>query len=172
MAPGPRREDSGAVDRVDAKTARRYVRAAERAGLVREQGVAGLDDERFVAILSQLKTPSVRQGSEGRQLCEQHRDFIEKKLSQRVRLTKVHRLLQRQGVLINYSMLYRFAVEELEFGKCASTMPVADGALGKELQLDTGQFLLPEPDASGRRRRIRAFIFTPKFSRYRLVHVF
>lgn len=155
----------------DPKTVRRYVRAAEGVGLAQSDGVGGLDDERFLAVLEALKTPAPRPESKGRELCEQHRNFIEKKLAQRVRLTKVHRLLQRQGVLINYSMLYRFAVEELEFGKKAATLPVIDGEPGKELQLDTGQFLLPEPDEGGRRRRVKAFIFTPNVSRYRFVYV-
>lgn len=155
----------------DPKTVRRYVRAAESVGLTRSDGIGGLDDERFLAILETLKTPGTRPESDGRRLCEAHRDFIATKLGSRVRLTKVHRLLQRQGVLVNYSMLYRFAVEELEFGKKAATVPVVDGEPGKELQLDTGQFLLPEPDGSGRRRRVRAFIFTPNVSRYRFVYV-
>lgn len=68
-------------------------------------------------------------------------------------------------------MLYRFAVEELEFGRNAATIPVVDGEPGKELQVDTGQFLLPEPDRSGRRRRVKLFIFTPNVSRYRFVYV-
>ena len=156
---------------VDPKTARRYVRAAERAGLEQSCGPESLDDERFLTILSELKTPTLRPESEGRKLCETHRDFIAGKLNGRVRLTKVHRLLQRQGVLVNYSMLYRFAVEELGFGKKSPTVPVIDGEPGKELQLDTGQFLLPEPDGSGRRRRVKVFIFTPNVSRYRFVYV-
>ncbi len=142
----------------DPKTVRRYVRAAERVGMKQDDGVGALDDEHFLAVLEALKTPAPRPGSKGRRLCEEKKSFIEKKLAQRVRRALVHRLLQRQGVLINYSMLNRFAVEELDFGKKAATLPVIDGEPGKELQLDTGQFLLPEPDESGRRRRVKASI--------------
>lgn len=155
----------------DPKTVRRYVRAAESVGFAQSDGEGGLDDEKFLAVLEALKTPPIRPESEGRRRCEEHREFIEKKLGARVRLTKVHRLLQRQGVRVTYSMLYRFAVDQLEFGKRSATVPVTDGEPGKELQLDTGQFLLPEPDGSGRRRRVKVFIFTPNVSRYRFVYV-
>jgi transposase len=48
-------------------------------------------------------------------------------------------------------------------------MPVADGEPGEEIYLDTGWMTLLEPDARGRRRRFRAWIFTPGVSRYRFV---
>src|SRR5207244_10524976 len=37
-----------------------------------------------------------------------------------------------------YATLHRFAVVELNFGRTATTIPVADGAPREELQLDTG----------------------------------
>jgi transposase len=156
---------------IDSKTARRYVRAAEDVGFVRSEGIEGLDDERFLALLTALKTPAARRASEGRKHCEEHRDFIEGKLRQSVRLTKIHRLLGRRGVFVSYSTLYRFAVEEFEFGKNAATVPVIDGEPGEELQLDVGAFTLPEPDADGRRRRVKVFVFTPNVSRYRFIYV-
>jgi transposase len=86
-----------------------------------------------------------------------------------VRLTKVGRLLGRQGVHVPYATLHRFAVAELDFGATAATMPVADCAPGKEVQLDTGWMTLLEPDLFGKRRRFRAWIFTCVFSRHRFV---
>ena len=83
---------------------------------------------------------------------------------------KCQRLLSRQGVQIPYGTLYRFAVQELGFGGTEVTVPVADGEPGKELQVDTGWMTLLEPDESGRRRRFKAFIFTPNVSRYRFVY--
>jgi len=156
---------------IDPKTARRYVRAAEEAGLSRSGGADSLDDEGFMTVLALLKTPPPRAESEGRRLCEERRDFIESKLGQRVRLTKIHRLLMRQGVVVSYSMLYRFAVEELGFGRNAATVPVVDGEPGEELQLDVGNIVLPEPDQNGRRRRVKVFVFTPNVSRHRFVYV-
>jgi hypothetical protein len=49
----------------------------------------------------------------------------EKLLADRVRLSKIQRLLHRRGVDVPYSTLHRFAVGELGFGQ--PTIPVADG---------------------------------------------
>ena len=59
-------------------------------------------------------------------------------LQQGIRLTKIRKLLARQGVVIPYATLHRFAVVELSFGRAATTIPVVDGAPGEELQVDTG----------------------------------
>jgi hypothetical protein len=87
-----------------------------------------------------------------------------------VRLSKVRRLLQRRGVRVPYPTLHRYAVAELGFGRTAATIAVADCGPGEEIQLDTGWMTLLEPDETGRRRRIRAWIFTPVLSRYRFVY--
>ena len=92
---------------IDPKTARRYIRAAEEVGVTQSDGPDGLNDERFLAILQLLKAPAPRLESDGRRQCEAQRDFITAKLAQEVRLTKVHRLLQRQGVVVTYATLYR-----------------------------------------------------------------
>jgi hypothetical protein len=47
---------------------------------------------------------------------------------------------------------------------------VSDGEPGKELHIDTGWMTLLEPDEHGKRRRFRAWIFTPHVSRYRFVY--
>jgi hypothetical protein len=52
-----------------------------------------------------------------------------------VRLSKVRRLLQRQGVTVPYSTLHRFASSELGFGRAQVTLPVIDGEPGEELAL-------------------------------------
>ena len=70
---------------------------------------------------------------------------------------------------IPYATLHRFAVAELGFGRAAPTVPVADCAPGEEVQLDTGWMGTLEPDANGRRRRFRAWIFTAVYSRHRFV---
>ena len=87
-----------------------------------------------------------------------------------VRLSKIRKLLRRQGVLISYPTLRRFALEELGWGRAAPTIPLADCGPGEEVQLDTGWMTHLAPDALGRRRRFRAWIFTPVLSRYRFVY--
>ena len=70
--------------------------------------------------------------------CATQRPAIERWLADGLRLTKIRKLLARQGVAITYPTLYRFAVLELQFGQTATTMPVLDGPPGQELQIDTG----------------------------------
>ena len=41
---------------------------------------------------------------------------------------------------------------------------------GEEVHIDTGWMTLSEPDQHGRRRKFRAWIFTPHVSRYRFVY--
>jgi hypothetical protein len=155
---------------LDPKTVRRYASVAEACGLTAGQGESALTDEVFNAVLAMLCGVPARQHGEAWQRCTDHRAFIEKKLEDRVRLSKVRRLLFRDGIDIPYSTLHRFAAVELGFGRKSVTMPVIDGEPGEELQVDTGWMTMLEPDGSGRRRRFRAWIFTPNVSRYRFVY--
>jgi hypothetical protein len=154
---------------LDPKTVRRYVHAAHACGLTLGSRDAVLTDELVAAVVAELSGASPREHGEAWQACVAQRAFLEQRLCEGVRLSKVRRLLLRQGVAVPYSTLHRFAAVELGFGRRAITMPVADGEPGEELQVDTGWMTLLEPDGSGRRRRFRAWIFTPSVSRYRFV---
>lgn len=153
---------------LDVKTVRRYVAAAESCGLTAD--AQSLTDEQLGAVLAALAPETGRPHGDGWQHCETERAEIERLLGQRVRLSKVRRLLLRRGVDIPYSTLHRFAVAELGFGQRAPTIPVADGEPGEEVHIDTGWMTMLEPDERGRRRRFRAWVFTPHVSRYRFVY--
>jgi transposase len=153
---------------LDVKTVRRYVSAAEACGLTR--GRQWLTDEQFAQVVTALDSRVERPHGDTWAQCERERDFIAQHLGHHVKLNKVRRLLLRRGVAIPYVTLHRFAVAELEFGKVATTIPVADCGPGEELQLDTGWMTLLEPDLFGKRRRFRAWIFTAVLSRHRYVH--
>ncbi len=155
---------------LDPKTVRRYVGAAEAGGLSVEHGPAGLTEERLTAVLVALRAHLDRPRGESWDRCEEHRERIKKLLDAGLRLTKARKLLLRQGIQIPYATLHRFAVAELGFGRRAATVAVADGKPGEELQLDTGWVGQLEPDAQGRRRRFRAWIFTPSVSRFRFAY--
>lgn len=155
---------------LDPKTVRRYVRAAEACELAAGQGPDALTDEILNAVVATLAGTPTRQHGEAWQRCQEQRAVIEQKLGAGVRLSKVRRLLLRDGVDIPYSTLHRFAAVELGFGRKAATVPVVDGKPGEELQVDTGWMMMLEPGGSGRRRRFRAWIFTPNVSRYRFVY--
>jgi transposase len=152
---------------LDPKTVRRYVKAALGAGITSE---ATLTDERLAVLMATLQANPGRSHGDSWSACQAQRTFIESLLKQRVRLSKIRRLLERRGVRVPYPTLHRYAVAELSFGRTAATIRVADCGPGEEVQLDTGWMTLLEPDAQGRRRRMRAWIFTPVLSRYRFVY--
>ena len=152
---------------LDPKTVRRYLEAAIAAG-VRADGREVTDDEVRDTLLA-LQPMGGRPRGDGWAQCATQRPAIERWLADGLRLTKIRKLLGRQGVAITYATLYRFAVTELQFGQTATTIPVLDGPPGQELQLDTGWvgwLTLP----AGARRRFRAWIFTAVRSRHRFVY--
>jgi len=155
---------------LNVKTVRRYIQAATDSGqTLSVPGSEGPNMDQVMAVLVHARDITVRPHGTAWDLCQERRDFISGHLKSGVRLMKICRLLRRNGVEVPYGTLYRFAVTELSFGRTAATIPVADGEPGKELQLDTGWMTLLDPDLFGKRRRFRAWIFTPNVSRYRFV---
>jgi transposase len=151
---------------LDPKTVRRYLQAAATAGVPVS---ASMSDEAVREVLLALHPASGRPRGDGWARCLEHRGAIERWLGDGLRLTKIRKLLVRQGLDIAYPTLHRFAVLELQFGKTATTIPVLDGEPGQELQLDTGWvgwLTLPQ----GKKRRFRAWIFTAVRSRHRFVY--
>jgi hypothetical protein len=155
---------------LDPKTVRRYLNAATAAGL-RADGES-ISDEQVRDVLLALHPLGGRPRGDGWTVCVEQRESIRRWLEGGLRLTKIRKLLARQGVRIAYPTLYRFAVLELQFGQAAPTIPVLDGEPGQELQMDTGWvgwLTLPLID-NRKRRRFRAWIFTAVRSRYRFVY--
>jgi hypothetical protein len=151
---------------LDPKTVRRYLTAAATAGV---RVTAALSDEDVRQVLLALHPMTGRPRGDGWARCLEQRPAIERWLGDGLRLTRIRKLLVRQGVAIAYPTLHRFAVLELQFGKTATTIPVLDGEPGQELQLDTGwvgRLTLPER----KWRRFRAWIFTAVRSRHRFVY--
>lgn len=165
---------------IDVKTARRYVQWAEEAGFA---GGPSSDGKTSEAVLEEALGAVLRCRADGRgrpsgeiwALCHERRELIAELMARRhmrrpLKLTRIRALLARDhGVHVPYSTLHRFATQELGFGRGATTIPVADGEPGKELQVDTGWVGEFAADAKGVRRRFKAWIFTPSVSRYRFV---
>ena len=151
---------------LDPKTVRRYLTAATMAGV---RVTPTVSDEEVRQVLLALHPASGRPRGDGWARCVEQRPAITRWLGEGLRLTKIRKLLGRQGIDIAYPTLHRFAVLELQFGKTATTIPVLDGEPGQEMQLDTGWvgwLTLPER----KRRRFRAWIFTAVRSRHRFVY--
>jgi len=154
---------------LDPKTVRRYLTAAIATGLRPQRGP--VSDEQLRDVLLALHPTGGRPRGDGWTRCADQREAIRRWLADGVRLTKIRKLLTRQGVLIAYPTLYRFAVLELQFGRTASTIPILDGEPGQELQVDTGWVgWLTLSQIPRTRRRFRAWIFTAVRSRHRFVY--
>src|SRR5436190_1729519 len=153
---------------LDPKTVRRYIRAAADVGL-RSEGEA-VSDDHVRAVLLALQPAGGRPRGDSWAQCEAQRAAIQRWLGEGLRLTKIRKLLARQGVAIAYSTLYRFAVLELQFGQTTTTIPVLDGEPGQELQVDTGWVGWLTLALLEKRRRFRAWIFTAVRSRHRFVY--
>ena len=154
---------------VDRKTARRYVQAAEAAGLVREGGVGQLSDELIGEVIVQVRP--ARSGGHGMawQVLEAEQPQIAAWVAKDLTVAKIGILLGRRGVQVPYRTLHRFCVERCGFGRTAATVRVVDGEPGVECQLDFARMgLLSDPQA-GRRRVVHGLIFTAVFSRHMFV---
>jgi transposase len=164
---------------VDRKTARRYVEAAQAAGLAREAGSDAVTDE-LIGLVVEAVRPA-RPGGHGAawEALLAHEEQIRAWVSggerdgvkhEPLSVVKIEQLLARQGVAVPYRTLHRFAVQRCGFrtGR-GTTVRVADGEPGVECQLDfAGMGLLLDPE-TGRRRKVHALIFTAVLSRHMFV---
>jgi transposase len=156
---------------LDRKTVRRYVAAAEAAGLSRSDGEEALTDDLLGAVVEAVR-PGRPPGDHGRawEVLSIHRAFLEAKLEDDLQLTTVHRLFVRHsGEAVPYRTLHRFCVEELGHGGSDHTVRVDDSDPGEELQVDFGRMELLFDPVTGRRRVAWALIFTAVFSRHMFV---
>jgi transposase len=154
---------------MDRKTVRRHLAAAAALGFDRAGSEEQITEEFIAALERSVHAAPERDHGESWAICEQHRERIEKLLERRTKLSKVGRLLARDGIIVPYVTLHRFATSELSFGRRSPTILVADCEPGQELQLDTGWVVWLEAAAGSPRRRLRAWIFTSVHSRHRFV---
>jgi len=166
-----RGEGIRAVERlagVDRKTVRRYVGAAVGLGLSRDGGEEQLSDG-FMAMVVEAVRPHRRDGhGDSWRLLEGHRDQIKAWIDDEdLTVVKVRELLARQGVAVPIRTLTRYVTELCgpRRGR-GTTVRVADGEPGDELQVDFGRMGLVFDAERGRCRVCQALIFTACFSRH------
>lgn len=81
-------------------------------------------------------------------------------------LTKVHELLGREGLVVSYSALYRFARKWCGFGSASSiTVRRAESLAGEMAEADFGRLGPLQELGSCRPRVVHAFILTLGYSR-------
>ncbi len=159
---------------VDRKTARRYVEAAQAAGLDRSAGFAAVDDALIGQVVEAVRP--VRPNGHGASWEvllgheEQIRAWVagDGKDAKPLSIVKIEELLARRGVLVPYRTLHRFATERCGYRVKETTVRVNDGVPGEELQVDFGHMgYLTDQD--GRRRKVHALILTAVYSRHMFV---
>jgi transposase len=159
---------------VDRKTARRYVEAAQAAGLERSAGFAVVDDALVGQVVAAVRPARPNGHGQAWEALLGHEEQIRAWVAgdgvQRpLTVTKVGELLARQGCAVPYRTLHRFATERCGYRPKETTVPVVDGEPGVECQLDFGQMgWLVDPETE-RRRKVHALIFTAVVSRHLLV---
>jgi transposase len=153
---------------VDRKTGKRYVEAARAAGLSREGGEGQLTDELIGQVVSVVRPVRPDGHGLGWAELEARGEQIRQWADGGVPVVKIGILLGRQGVVVAERTLHRFAA-----GRCGGTKvttPVDDGPPGGELQIDFGDLGLI-PAGEGKRRKLRALVFTACFSRYMFAYL-
>src|SRR5690348_12242069 len=124
---------------VDRKTARRYVQAAEAAGVVRDGGWVQVTDEVVGAVVAAVRPARPTGYGQAWQLLEAHRQQITEWVGQGLTVVKIGTLLGRRGVVVPYRTLHRFCVASCGFGRGSETVRVADGEPGMECRVDFGK---------------------------------
>lgn len=141
-----------AVERLagmDRKTVRRYVDAAVAAGMVRDGGEEQLND---VLLASVCERPAGR-GAAWEALVANRDQLKAWLVDEGLTVVKAVELLARRGTVVPERTAHRYALEVLGVGRSArgTTVRVADGEAGQELQVDFGKMgLITDPD-TGRR---------------------
>lgn len=151
---------------VDRKTARRYVEAAVASGLTRDSGEAQLTDVLIGMVCEKVRPARPAGHGAGWESLVPHEDEIKAWLAKDLTLVKVQDFLARQGVVVAYRTLNRFATQRCGFGKRQTTVRVNDGEPGSELQVDFGRMGLVADPVGGGRRMVDALIFTACYSRH------
>jgi len=86
-------------------------------------------------------------------------------------LTKVRRLLKRQGIVVPYSSLHRFAVEHCQFGRGRITVRCAPCRPGELSEIDFGRLGYIRDPETQQRRLVWALVVILVYSRHMYVHV-
>jgi transposase len=154
---------------VDRKTVKRYVTAGTEAGLVRDGDESQLSDGLIGQVCERVRPHRLDGHGSGWETLQAHHVQLKAWLvDEGLTVVKTHELLARQGIGVPQRSVHRYALEVLGVGRSArrSTVPVADGEPGGELQVDFGRMGLLFDSVSGRRRVCWALIFTAVYSRH------
>ena len=156
---------------VDVKTAARYIRAAQAAGLARGGDESQLTDGLLGQVVAAVRPARPAGHGASWEALVPVTAEIAGWVKDDLTLVKIGELLARRGIVVPYRTLARFAAEECGYSSSRPgvTVPVTDGKPGEEVQIDFGYLgMIPDGD---RRRRLHALVFTAVVSRYCFVYL-
>jgi hypothetical protein len=172
-----RGESKAAVSRVTGhtrKTIAGYVATAENLGWRPGEPVT----EELAGVVYRRHRPRSDRGpGDSEALLFEHQELIREWLEpgpgekRGLQLTKVHRKLEQQGVIVPYSSLHRFAVKHCSFNEYRrGTVRLEEVAPGQYAQVDFGRLgYVPGPAGRGQ-RLLWALIVVLAFSRHQFVY--
>lgn len=145
---------------VDRKTVRRYVAAAEAAGLCRDADVEALTDEPVGAVVVAVRPVRLNGHGAAWDLLLARQDQITAWVrgspgQDALSVVKIEELLPRQGCLVPYRTLHRFDVAWRGFRVRSTTMRIADGEPGVECQMEPDPLVLSVAMVFGSRGAFR-----------------
>jgi transposase len=152
----------------DRKTVTRVIESAVGLGLDRAGGDIQLDDVFVGRVMAAIRQDRPdRHGESWAGLIAVH-DQLVKWVQDDVPARKMVELLARRGVVVPERTLNRYLA--VMFAKpVRSTVRVAEGEPGSELQVDFGELGTMFDEEAGRRRRVWALVFTAAYSRHTFV---
>jgi transposase len=156
---------------VNVKTAARYIRAAQEAGLARDGGEGQLTDGLIGQVVGAVRPARPAGHGESWELLAARKDAIAGWVKGDLTLVKIGELLERSGTAVPYRTLARFAAAECGYspGGQRATVRVDDPPPGREVQVDFGYLgMISDGD---RRRKLHALVFTAVASRYCYVYL-
>jgi transposase len=160
---------------VDRKTARRYVQAAQAAGLDRSAGFEAVDDDVVAAVVTAVRPGRPNGHGSAWEALEARQEQIQAWVkgadgAEALSVVKVTELLARSGCVVPYRTVHRFAEQRCGLrSSSTTTVRILDGEPGVECQIDFAQMGLLVDVETGRRRKVHALIFTAVFSRHMFV---
>ena len=161
---------------VDRKTARRYVEAAQAAGLDRSAGFDAVTDDVVAAVVTAVRPGRPDGHGSGWEALEARHEQIQawvKGADGQAPLTvvKVAELLARSGCVVPYRTVHRYAEQRCGLRATRTTVRVLDGDPGVECQVDFARMGLITDVETGQRRAVHALIFTAVYSRHMFVYL-
>ncbi|MBV9282896.1 MAG: IS21 family transposase [Chloroflexi bacterium] len=155
---------------IDRKTIRRYLAAAEAAGIRRGGGDDQLSDEVIGRIVEVVRPHRTDGHGQAWRVLGGHHQQIATWVKQDLTAVRICELLEREGTVVPLRTVQRYVAEMCHRTRGQGpTVRVADGEPGAECQLDFGRMgLVPDP-TTGRNRVVHALVFTACYSRHQFV---